>query len=108
MFKKVFKFMFIAMLAFSLVGLGVSTSFAKKPENLASKSQACEHASENAIFKANPNSVLADCGDNSGNTLPLPDDDDSGVDILDRCLNDGAFFQMNREACFAAFAAAGI
>lgn len=61
MLNKTFKLMLIVMLAFALMGFGVSTSFAKKSEDKASKSQACEHASDNAIAKANPNSALGNC-----------------------------------------------
>ena len=61
MLKKVFKFVFIALLAFSLVGVGVSTSLAKPPADKASKSQACENASDQGKENANPNSALGDC-----------------------------------------------
>lgn len=100
MLKKVSKIMFIAMLVFSLVG-SFTTAFAGgPPADKASKSQACQNASDNGKSHANGNSVLADC-DISGSTLPPPDDDDSGVD-LDSCLNDQAYFFANRDACIAA------
>ncbi len=61
MLKKVSKIMFIAMLVFSLVG-SFTTAFAGgPPEDKASKSQACQNASDNGKSHANGNSVLGDC-----------------------------------------------
>lgn len=97
MFKKIFKFMFIAMLAFSLVGFGVSTAFAEKPVNLASNNQSC-HASENGKTNANMNSVLVagDCVDfsrsGSGEGEGEGEGGTGGTDPVDPCLDPALFF----------------
>lgn len=97
MLKKVFKIMFMAMLAFSLVGFGVSTSFAG---GHASNNQSW-NASDTGKCHASTNSVLVagDCVESSGagtggtNDEPPADDppaDDPPAD--DPCLDLGYFF----------------
>lgn len=92
MLKKVSKIMFIAMLVFSLVG-SFTTAFAGgPPEDKASKSQACQNASNNGKSHANSNSVLGDCTTVVVSPVVVPPVVEPPADEPDPCLDQTYFF----------------